>query len=410
MTRTFRILQGLMGAAAVAALGGAAAQAQTPSGTPITIGLIAEQSGPLGFYGQETTRAANIMVEQINASGGLLGRPVKLIIRDSKTTVNEAVRHARDLLVTENVDFLFHGINSAECVAVGNIAKQYKKVMFSNCANDDYTGKSGGKYLFRIPNITARTQGYAGAEYIRQKLPDAGNRYYVIAHDFAFGRNTVDNFKQRIKQLNPKAEFVGEAWPKLNEASYAAFITAMIDAKPDVVFYSWGFGIPFWQQSGPFDLLKKFPMVSSYWGGSDDLQALPKEAIPTGAVMGGFPWYAIEDATNTTFVDAYRKAHGKPPFTAAYMMVLSMQGFRAGIEKAKSVDPDAVIAALEGLEFDSVVGRIAIRPFDHQGTTPLWTGKAAWDESRKTGVLTEIVKLPTAAFLPTEEEIRQMRQ
>ena len=49
----------------------------------------------------------------------------------------------------------------------------------------------------------------------------------------------------------------------------------MIDAKPDVVFYSWGFGIPVWQQSASFDLPKKFAMVSSYWGGSDDLQALP---------------------------------------------------------------------------------------------------------------------------------------
>ncbi len=385
------------------------AQAQAPSGQPIIVGLIAEQSGPLGFYGQETTRAATTLVDQINASGGVLGRPIKLIVRDSKTSVNDAVREARDLLYTENVDFLFHSINSGECVAVGNIAKQAKRIMFSNCANDDFTNKAGGKYLFRIPNITSRTQGFAAAEYIHQKLAGA-NRYYVIAHDFAFGRNVVDEFKKHMKELNPKAEFIGEGWPKLNESSYAPFITAMIDGKPDVVFYSWGFGIPFWQQSASFNLEKKFAMVSSYWGGSDDLQSLPKESIPTGAVMGGIPWYAVEDPANDTFVHAFRNAYKKPPFTAAYLELLTMQAFKSGVEKAKSTDTDAVVAALEGLQFNSAVGPITIRPFDHQGTTPLWTGKAAWDEKRNMGVLTDIVKLPTAAFLPTEEEVRTSRQ
>ena len=68
----------------------------------------------LAFYGAETNRAAGVMVKEINAAGGLLGRPVELVTRDSKGTVNEAVRQARDLLLTENVDFLLHSINSAE--------------------------------------------------------------------------------------------------------------------------------------------------------------------------------------------------------------------------------------------------------------------------------------------------------
>ncbi len=91
-----------------------------------------------------------------------------MIVRDSKTTVNEAVRQARDLLFTENVDFLLHSINSAECVAVGAVAKQAKKILLSNCANDDLTGKDGNEYAFRIPNITTRTQGYAAAEYVQR--------------------------------------------------------------------------------------------------------------------------------------------------------------------------------------------------------------------------------------------------
>ena len=398
---------GYLAIAAAATLAAPVARAQ--SGTPITFGLIAEQSGPLGFYGMETTRAAEIAVAEINKAGGLLGHPVKLITRDSKTTVTEAVRQARDLLYTENVDFLFHSINSGECVAVGDIAKQANKIAFSNCANEDFTGKDGGPTLFRVPNITARTQAYAAVAYMRDHMPGNGKRVYTIAHDFAFGRETVDLVHKRLMELDPTTKFVGEAWPKMSEASYASYITAMIDAKPDVVFYSWAFGIPFWQQSASYKLPEKFALISSYWGGSDDLATLPKDAIPVGAVMGGFPWYAINDPANTAFVQAYQDAYKKPPFTAAYMEYITMQVFRAAVAKAGSLDNAALIHALEGLSVNTVVGPVTIRNFDHQGTTPLWTGRAAWDDKRGIGVLTDIVKLPTAAFLPTEEEVRKSR-
>jgi branched-chain amino acid transport system substrate-binding protein len=193
----------LLLATAIATL--SSAHAQAPTGKPIRLGLIAELSGMLAFYGAETNRAAGVMVKEINAAGGLLGRPVELVTRDSKGTVNEAVRQARDLLLTENVDFLLHSINSAECVGVSSVAKQAQKILISNCANDDFTGKDGNNYAFRIVNITTRTQGYAGAEYIHKNLMSRGNRYFTIAHDFAFGRLSVGYFKERMKALNPKA-------------------------------------------------------------------------------------------------------------------------------------------------------------------------------------------------------------
>lgn len=393
----------------LASFAGSASWAQTPTGKPIRLGLIAEQTGPLAFYGAETARTAQLMVKQINEHGGLLGRPVELIVRDSKTTVNEAVRQARDLIYTENVDFLLQSINSAECIGIANVATQAKKLFISNCANDDLTNKDGGKYIFRIMNITTRTQGYAAADYVGNKLLARGNRYYTIAHDFAFGRLATAAFKTRIKEINPKAEFVGEAWPKMNEADYTPFITAMTEAKPDVVFFAWGVGAPFWQQSGPYKLPQKFAMVSSYWGGSDELQVLPKPSVPVGAVMGGLPYYAIDNATNSEFVDAFRKAYGKPPLTAAYFEFVTLQALKLGIEKAKTTDTDAVIKALEGLRFDSIIGPVTIRPFDHQGTTPYFTGVAAWDDGRHMGVLSQILKLPTEKYLPSAAEVEASR-
>jgi branched-chain amino acid transport system substrate-binding protein len=388
----------------------ATGSANAQSGPPIKIGFIGEQSGPFSFFGTETTRAMKAAVEQVNAHGGILGRKVELIDRDSKTSVNDAVRQARDLLFSENVDFLMHSISSAECVAVGNVARQAKKIMFSSCANDDFLGKDGHEYVFRIPNITTRTQGYAVADYVKNDLKPKGKRYYTFANDYAYGRLVVAAFKERVLANDPEAKFVGEAWPKATESDFTAYITAMIEAKPDVVFTALGVGIPFWQQSAPFGLTQKFSIVSPVWGGSDELQVLKKETIPTGALLGGFAWYAIKGEENAALVDTFRKAYNKPPAAAAYLAYISFQALKAGIEKAKTTETQAVIKALEGLKFDSVIGPVTIRPFDHQGTTPHWIGTAAWDDKLNLGVLTNIKQIPTDAYLLSEAEIKKLRQ
>ncbi len=75
-------------------------------------------------------------------------------------------------------------------------------------------------------------------------------------------------------------------------------------------------------------------------------------SIPTNAIMGGFPWYAIEGETNKKFVDDFRKAYNKPPFTAAYFMLLNFEALEAGVRKAKSTDPEKLIDALAGIEFE----------------------------------------------------------
>ena len=75
-----------------------------------------------------------------------------------------------------------------------------------------------------------------------------------------------------------------------------------------------------------------------------------------------------------------------------------------------TIETEKVADTLSGMEFQSVLGPVRIRKFDNQGTTPLWTGKAAWDDELKIGVLTEILKLPTEAYLPTEEDVKLSRQ
>src|SRR5687767_3232914 len=73
---------------------------------PIKVGMPMPLSGPPALFGEPAVKGAQMFVEEINAKGGVLGRKLELIARDSKGDANEAVRQARELILKDNVDFL----------------------------------------------------------------------------------------------------------------------------------------------------------------------------------------------------------------------------------------------------------------------------------------------------------------
>jgi branched-chain amino acid transport system substrate-binding protein len=119
-------LQRLLFAIIAATLMPAAAAAEN-----IKIGFPMPLSGPASVYGVPVTKGAEMAVQEINASGGVLGRKLELLTRDSKASADEAVRLARELIIKYNVDFLSGTLTSAEAPAVSTIAKENKIVFIA---------------------------------------------------------------------------------------------------------------------------------------------------------------------------------------------------------------------------------------------------------------------------------------
>ena len=397
----FGVLIGLLGAASIP---GPVAWAQT-----IKIGFIGEMSGPLARFGDDGLKGAELFVEQVNQKGGVLGRKLEVVARDDKTRPDEAVRHARDLIFAEKVDFLVHNINSAACLGVSEVAKQASKTIFSSCAVDDFTIEKGHPYAFRIPNIITRTQGMAAAQYAAAHFPGK-KRYYLIGHDTAFGRRAIEFFKERLKELVPGAEIVGEAWPKITETNYTPYITSILNAKPDVLEFQFTTTIPFFTQAQPYELHKRMQILSAIWGGSDEMWILKKEQLPVGAVVGGFPWYALENPANKVFVADFKKKYGHEPRTPSYFEHLTFQFLSEAISQAGSIEAEKVGQKLRGMTLDTLVGRVRVRPEDQQGATPHWMGTVQYDPKFEHGVVTNLVQLPSEQFLPSPAEIQRLRQ
>src|SRR6202162_2483040 len=151
----------------------------------IKIGFPMPLSGPAAVYGVPITKGAEMAVQEINAKGGVLGRKLELLERDSKANADEAVRLARELIIKNNVDFLSGTLTSAEAPAVSTIAKENKIVFIAPIAKTVQLTAPANlhPYIFRLASntdIDGRTGASIVAKWTEVK------RVATIAPDYAY--------------------------------------------------------------------------------------------------------------------------------------------------------------------------------------------------------------------------------
>ena len=138
----------------------------------IKIGVPIPLSGPTAVYGVPILKGAELAAQQINAAGGVLGRKIEILSRDSKANADEAVRLSRELIIKDNVDFLAGTLTSAEAPAVSTVAKENKIVFLAPSSKSTILTdeKHIHPYIFRVASNTD-VEGLAGAEEMA-KLKD----------------------------------------------------------------------------------------------------------------------------------------------------------------------------------------------------------------------------------------------
>ena len=206
---------------------------------PIKVGMPIPLSGPPALFGDPASKGAMMYVEEINAKGGVLGRKIELIVRDSKADANEAVRQARELILKDNVDFLVGTLTSAEGPAVSVVAKENKIVFIAPIPKTDQLTAADKlhPYVFRISANTTM-EGRSAAEIVA-KWPVT--KVATIAFDYAYGQDVTKAFVEHMKKIKPSVQIVDQQWPKLGEQDYNPFINAQMAKKPEAIFSSiWG--------------------------------------------------------------------------------------------------------------------------------------------------------------------------
>lgn len=392
MTRTR--LFALAGASALAIAAALPAAAQ--DGEPIRIGAAYPLTGPAAANGELAAVGHEMMVDKLNAAGGILGREVVSVVRDSKGTPADATAAARDLITLDNVDFLVGGLTSAEGLAISEVALQEEVIYIAAIPKTVQMSEDNfHRFMFRTAANT-NTEGGSGAII----LNDLGaTRICTILFDYAYGHDLMKGFKKHLERLNPDAEIVAEVWPPLNATDYTPYITELMSADCDGVFSGiWGgLFVPFAKQAGSFGFFDHFEhIVAAGEAASQEIVEELGDDMPTGIWANSYEvWYYPETPEHLEYVEELRKRlDDEYPASWAITGYMGLQALAAGIEAAGSTDTDAVIAALEGLTYESPIGPQTIRESDHQANRGQFWGKVVESDEYDFKILDPVRYIP----------------
>lgn len=350
---------------------------------------------------------AEMAIEEINAGGGVLGKKLEVLYRDDGGNPATAERHATELVQNEKVALLAGTFLSNIGLAVSSFSKR-NKVLFvaAEPLTDDLTWKEGHHYVFRLrPNTYSQALMMAKEA---AKLP--AKKWATVAPNYEYGQSFVEQFKAHLSKLRPDVQWVAEQWPAFGKIDAAATVQALAMAQPEAIFNA-TFGADlskFVREGNTRGLFQNRVVVSALTGEPDYMEPLKDEA-PEGWIVTGYPWYDINTPAHKAFVDKYMKKYNDTPKLGTIVGYLTFKAIAAGLSKAGSTDTEKMIKAMEGLKFDSPVGPVSFRDFDHQSTLGAWVGKTKYDAKRGWGVMVDWKYVDGSAALPDKKWVSSVR-
>ena len=371
---------------------------------PIKIGEVNSYKAQPAFL-EPYKKGMELAVQEINAAGGLNGRTLELITRDDNASPGDAVRAAEELVSREKVDVLAGAFLSNTGLALTDFAKQKK---FFYLAGEPLTDKiiwgSGNRYTFRLRPGTYMQAAMLVPEAVKLKK----RRWALVYPNYEYGQSAVAAFKELLKAAQPDVEFVAEQAPALGKLDPGSVVQALADAKPDAIFnVLFGADLSkFVREGNTRGLFAGKEVVSVLTGEPEYLDPL-KDETPNGWIVTGYPWYGIQTPEHKAFFLAYHDKYKDYPRLGSVVGYTMIKALATGIRKAKSTDPEKLVAAFAGLQCDSPFGKIVFRVEDHQSTMGAFVGMTK-NEGGK-GVMVDYRYLDGARFLPSNDQVKKLR-
>ena len=336
---------------------------------PIRIGVVTPLSGTYAGIGQQVKWGLDLAARQINAAGGVAGRPLELIYEDEEANPAVAVQKAEKLFQVNKVDFLTGTVNSGSTLAVGQLAERNNRLIATTVSfADSITGDKCSPNVFRV-NARAGMQSAALADWLSSTRPNA-NVFY-LGPDYEMGRSTVAAFKQAAEAKGAKS--VGEVFAPLDNKDYSPFFGQVRSARPAVIYTSVAGNdtVRLFSQMAEFGINRNVQVVgASGTVTSQNLPAIGKAA--DGFVTGVGYATGIDSPENRKFLAEFEAANKAKPdlYGADSYGVLFF--YKAAVEKAGSTDTDKVRAAMRGLQWATPQGAKTMRAGDHQAMQDMY--------------------------------------
>jgi len=355
-----RFLAGLAAGALV--LGAGVAQAQD-----IKIAHVYDKTGPLEAYAKQTQ--TGLMLGLDYATNGTMmvnGRKIVVIEKDTQGKPDVGKSQLAAAYADDKVDIAVGPTSSGVALAMLPVAEEYKKVLLVEPAvADSITGDKWNRYIFRTGRNSS--QDMAANAVVLDK---EGTNVAILAQDYAFGRDGA----KALKELLKKAKVVHEEYLPQNTTDFTAGAQRIFDALKDkqgrkVIFIIWA------GAANPFNIANLQPerYGIELMSGGNILPALANYKVAPGMEGAAYYYYEIpQNAANKWLVaEHYKRFKAPPDFFTAGGMAAGMAIVEA-IKKAGSTNSEKLIAAMEGMSFDTPKGKMTFRKEDHQAMQSMY--------------------------------------
>jgi len=358
------------------ALGIAPAAAQDKP-TELKIGITTFLSGAASVFGVPGKAAAEILIDDINAAGGIGGVKVSATYIDEGIGGDKMLSEYRRLVQEQGVRTMLSAISSGNCNIVAPVAEDLKvlNVMW-DCGTEKVLEQKRYKYVVRT-QANATTEMVATVLYLLKTNANFST-IAVVNQDYAWGRDSWEIFLNTLKALKPDVKVVAEMFPKLGASDFSTEISRLQALKPDVILStSWGGDLDTFvrqgSQRGLFTQgsLMVLPLAES------SLERLGA-ALPEGVIVGArgeHYWLHPEtrdDPKHKDFIAKFKAKTGAYPIYPTYHMAQALTGLKTGYENAIKANAgkwpsiEQVAEAMRKMEFKAYGRPIKMRE-DGQG-------------------------------------------
>lgn len=398
-------------AAVVAVMLAALATSAGAQDGPVKVGFATDLTGACAALSEDGLNGAKVAAEEINAAGGILGRQVELIVRDTQTKPDEGAKVARDLITREGIDVLTGVCSSAVMLAENAVSAELKTPFYAAIGSTQRANIELFQPYFWQVQANATMEAYAAAEYVAKK-PE-WTRISALGSDYEWGHTSVAAFTERLRELRPDITFADPIYVKVGETAMAPYITATLAQTPDAVFAplfgpSLGATLKQGQGYGFFNRTNLVTLMTV-----DTLQS-QGDSMPADGVYGiaRAPFFALDDSPEVAgFIEKYRAAYGEYPTDWAINAYDGLNFYAAVAEHAGTVEAEAIIAALPQVSFDGLREKgLSIRALDGQMNAPVYVGKAAKVKGYDFPIMVEVEKFDGAPLMPAEDFILKARE
>jgi urea transport system substrate-binding protein len=338
---------------------------------PIRVGVISPLTGAWTVYGEAHSAGFRMAVDEINDKGGVLGRPLEIVLADSKTEPRIVVEQANRLIRQEQVDFLAGTFSSAERNAAGPVITAADKILlyptfYEGQEKEYYPGVCNPNIFMFGPEPTQ--QVWPHMEYMMNNF---GKKFFMIGSDYAWPRVTNLVTKRKLKELD--GEVVGEVYVPFNTPQYESVLRDIRDSGADIIFHTLTGSdtVNFRRQYAAAGMKDDF----TFWTVDDEevvTSGLGPEVSAEGYVSFDY-FMTIEHPNNKAFLERFREKFGEDALmnTVGVAMYNAAHMAAKAIEKTGDVSTEALRDGLRGLSFeDAPQGPVRMREIDHQMVLP----------------------------------------